>query len=678
MNWLAFGAAYVGAHIVVGWALASHPVAHAWFGNLALLAPPLLFAALVIRRRRDWVGCEWLFWASLALGALLWAVGHLGFTLDDLVFAAPNPWLRGHTVFTLAGASAIAVALLAEPHRGPREGAVATVAVDLAGAAIFVLFLFAYFVLVPALVPVHEAAAQRSLLVAAQLLRFVILAGLGWLAYRARGGPWGATYAWLAGAMAVGFAMRAVASLAIARGDYAPGMAYDLAWIVPYLALVWAAATAPPSAEPVTLADAQIETTLPSWLSFVALATIPMVGYGVRWTAPFGDPVDEFRGLLTAVSVLAVLAVLAVRLAVQRTLLRRADTRLRLLAAATQRTRDLILILGHDGRFVDANEAFCQAVGYSLQELAANEMPDLVEQHGGGTDLRARIRATVTRDGVWRGTLNRRRRDGTTFPSACTVTAIVDAAGRPTHFVGIERDISEELRLREQLIHSERLSAIGELVAGVAHELNNPLQSVVGSTELLIADPRSPDAPGFLEVVRVESRRASQIVRNLLAFVRRSPQGRTRVDLNEIVRTVTSLRGYSLKAQRITLETRIGDRSVPVDVNREEIQQALMNLLLNAEQAIAGAAGRGRIVVTCAAADGEASIEVADDGPGVSREQAGRVFEPFFTTKGVGEGTGLGLSISLGIARAHGGRLALVDSPVGACFRLTLPLADRS
>ena len=232
--------------------------------------------------------------------------------------------------------------------------------------------------------------------------------------------------------------------------------------------------------------------------------------------------------------------------------------------------------------------------------------------------------------------------------------------------------MTDDLALRDQLVHSERLSAIGELIAGVAHEINNPLQTIIGCTELMLDEPDSSNRQD-LELVRKEAMRAGQIVRNLLAFARRGVSDRAPIDLNDLVRATAELRNYHLQQINIELGLRMAPHPLPVAVNREEIRQVILNLLLNAEHAIASTAESGTITVETSGNGSMQSVEVTDSGPGISPELRGRIFEPFFTTREVGEGTGLGLSISLGIASAHGGKLALVDSPSGARFRLTLP-----
>jgi two-component system NtrC family sensor kinase len=326
-----------------------------------------------------------------------------------------------------------------------------------------------------------------------------------------------------------------------------------------------------------------------------------------------------------------------------------------------------------DGAFKHTNGALRRAVGYTLDEFETLSLKDLVaaESVEEGVFVDEAVRAGQG----WHGTIKRRRKDGSVFSSSATVVPLSDEAGRMTAVLGVERDITEELQLRQQLIHTERLSAAGQLVSGVAHELNNPLQSILGFTELLIESERRRSIRRDLERVRSEAERAGKIVGNLLAFVRRTSTERAEADFNDLVRGAIAIRAYELKTRNIELEEYYGADLEPVVVNREEIRQILINLVLNSEHAMQQAHEGGRLIVRTGTADGGVFVEVGDDGPGVPASLGGQIFEPFFTTKAVGQGTGLGLPISLGIAEAHGGSLVLVPSHNGACFRLTLPIS---
>jgi len=353
--------------------------------------------------------------------------------------------------------------------------------------------------------------------------------------------------------------------------------------------------------------------------------------------------------------------------------LRRTSRTMRLLIQAIDQARDLILVLTPDGRCRHANAAFCGAVGRSKEELAALSAPELLAHE---TLIAAQIHSSARDGGTWHGTATRTRKDGTTFPVSASIVPLLNEQGRATHIVSVERDISEERRLKEQLIHSQRLSAVGQLVAGVAHEINNPLQAVMGFTELLIEAEQRPEVRADLQQIRTDAGRAAKIVHNLLRFARREALERAVADFNDIVRSTIALRAFELRSGQIRLQQDYSDDVPTVVASREQIQQIVINLLLNAEQAVRSARRPGIISVRTGREGDRAFVDVADDGPGVPAEKAGQIFEPFYTTKPIGEGTGLGLSVSLGIAEAHGGSLALMPSEQGARFRLTIPAAS--
>src|SRR4030095_4171520 len=250
---------------------------------------------------------------------------------------------------------------------------------------------------------------------------------------------------------------------------------------------------------------------------------------------------------------------------------------------------------------------------------------------------------------------------------------IVDDAGRVTHFVSVIRDVTEELRLREQLVRGERLSALGEFVSGVAHEINDPLQSVIGTLELLLGQTHHADVRVDLERTRFEAGRAGRIVRNLLTFVRHSSKERLLMDLNEIVKSTIGVRAHEFEMSGITLREDYAPLLPLVLANQDEIQQLILHLVINAEQALAGVPPPRVLSIRTALLGTDAVLEVADTGPGLPPADARRVFEPFFTTKTADGGAGLGLSLSLGIANAHRGTLDLVPTEAGCCLRLTLP-----
>jgi PAS domain S-box-containing protein len=672
MGWLAFGVLYSAAYAASGALLSTHPLL-VWFRSLALLAPPLLGVVAIVRRRHLWTGCQWLFWATIALGLGMSALGVLGWMTNDLLFDRQTSWLGWHGVFALFGAAAPLFALLAQPHRGSREAVAATTAVDIAGIALLTGFLYSHFVIAPDLVPAAAEKSSMPLLILSELQQFLVLAGMVATVIVGRATPWAATYRRLALGMFVSFITLTLSNIDIWEGAYRPAFVYDFIWILPFAFYPWAAEAAPGSAVTASHHDDRLSTPPRPWLIFGVLGIIPFIDYGLRQVVPLG-PLEGFRDLSTAVTIVSALPLLMARLAVERSERRETDSRVRLLAAATEQADELIFILQENGQFQYANAAFCRHLGYSLEELNSLAFPDVLAEESAAQA--AAILEAVRTGTSWRGTLVRRRKDGSTFPASSTIVPLSDLPVGLAHYVGVERNVTEEVQTREQLIHTERLSAVGQLVSGVAHELNNPLQSIMAFSDLLIQDERRQQTRRDLEQIRAEAQRAGKIVRNLLTFVRRSASERAVVDFNEVVRRTVALRRYELAMANIALEARYANKLPAVVVNREEIQQVILNLILNAEQAMRNTGKGGRLVIRTDGRDACVVCHIEDDGPGVPPALAGRIFEPFFSTKGVGKGTGLGLSIALGIAEAHGGALALVPSATGTCFRLTLPVSQ--
>ncbi|MDE3126927.1 MAG: response regulator, partial [Gemmatimonadota bacterium] len=256
--------------------------------------------------------------------------------------------------------------------------------------------------------------------------------------------------------------------------------------------------------------------------------------------------------------------------------------------------------------------------------------------------------------------------------------SLLPEADPPTVLV-VARDVTAERDMRVRLMQSDRLAAVGELVAGVAHEVNNPLSSISAYAQLLLRDERLDGAlREQVEVIRSETMRASQVVKDLLAFARRTEPRHEPLDLNMVVARTLRMRAYQLSSGRIVVQQSLEEGLAPVIGDARQLQQVCLNLVTNATQAMAGAGGAGgALTVTTRSADGTVVLEIADTGPGIPAELRNRVFEPFFTTKKEGEGTGLGLSVSYGIVTAHEGRIEIAQtSPRGTTFRVTLPAAE--
>jgi two-component system NtrC family sensor kinase len=263
------------------------------------------------------------------------------------------------------------------------------------------------------------------------------------------------------------------------------------------------------------------------------------------------------------------------------------------------------------------------------------------------------------------------------------LTAAPVAEGQPGSAVILIEDVTEQRMLEAQIIQNDKMASIGQLVSGVAHELNNPLTSIAGLAELLLERPPHPDLPReHLRVIHDQAERAGRIVRNLLTFARKGGvTEKTAVDLNDVVTRTSLLIMYELQLHGIDLESELSPEPVVVLGDRYELQQVLLNLVTNAVQAVSGlqpGQPRGITLIT-SRSESEVVVRVCDTGPGVPKHLAPYLFTPFFTTKAPGEGTGLGLSLSYGLVKAHGGDLSYeAPSEGGAEFRIVLPVYEPS
>jgi len=324
-------------------------------------------------------------------------------------------------------------------------------------------------------------------------------------------------------------------------------------------------------------------------------------------------------------------------------------------------------------RIVELNEAAATLYGGSRADWVGRPATDLATV----TD-EERVRMSAALD-AGRATfrLRGRRLDGSTFPAQ--VTAVRVTVGAAQRSIVQVRDLSVEERVQDELIQAQKMEAIGQLVAGVAHELNNPLAAIIGFSEVIRRDRRLPDdLHRDADILIQEAARTKRIVENLLDFARQRPPERHPTRLRLLIDAVLELQSYQLASDAIRTIVEIPDDLPSVPLDRSQLQQVILNLTYNAIQAIRGTGQPGTITigasVVASPAGRTARITVADDGPGVPAELVARLFVPFFTTKEPGEGTGLGLSVSFGIVAAHGGRLSYEPrAGGGAIFVIEIP-----
>jgi two-component system NtrC family sensor kinase len=243
----------------------------------------------------------------------------------------------------------------------------------------------------------------------------------------------------------------------------------------------------------------------------------------------------------------------------------------------------------------------------------------------------------------------------------------------------LQTSLEELKKAQALLIQSEKLSALGELIAGVAHELNNPLTAVMGYAQLLQgAQGISERMERDLRKIHLQAQRAARIVRSMLTFARQHRPEQRCVEVNSVLEQVLELRSYQLRVNNIRLVTDLGDEPLEVLADVNQLQQVFLNLINNAQDAIVDGPGKGQLAVTSRRVADVVRLEFADNGPGIPAEHMGNLFSPFFTTKDIGKGTGLGLSICYGIVRQHRGRIwAESEAGHGATLIVELPVSPR-
>jgi len=365
---------------------------------------------------------------------------------------------------------------------------------------------------------------------------------------------------------------------------------------------------------------------------------------------------------------------------------RKAEEELQKLSLAVAQSPVSVVITDARGNIEFVNPKFCQITGYSPQELIGQN-PRLLKSGETSPEEYRRLWGAISSGGVWHGELHNRKKNGQLYWESATISPVKDANGVITHYIGIKEDITERKKLEEQLLHAQKMEAVGTLAGGVAHDFNNILTAIMGYSAMLrMKMPTDDPLRATVRHIEAASERAAALTGALLACSRKQHIDTKVVDLNDVL---SGLQPMLARLVREDIELRIlsGATELPVLADRGQLEQVLLNLTTNACDAMEKG---GTITITTGVAHREdeggsappfgrpgeyALLTFSDTGSGMAESVRQRIFDPFFTTKDVGKGTGLGLAICYGIVTQHDGHIECSSEPgKGTTFRVFLPL----
>ncbi len=354
----------------------------------------------------------------------------------------------------------------------------------------------------------------------------------------------------------------------------------------------------------------------------------------------------------------------------ERQLLHQEEFRRRLLESFP----DLILVVDLEERYTFASSRVRDLLGCESGDLLGKKIS---ETQNYSAELLTLYRDVASGNKVFGSAeYNARHRDGSGRTMRASASQFFDADSKLAGVIISLRDITTEKKFEQQLVQSERLAAMGAMIGGVAHELNNPLTSILGVSELLQDSQTTDSARKQISILQQQARRAAEIVHNLTYFATPPTPGKTRVQLADIVERTLNLHSYSLRKNNIAVDF-VREPGLPyVQGDPHQLMQVFLNLILNAEQAIRESRDRGTLRIRLGSSGESVWASFLDDGPGIPSDSLASIFDPFYTTKRPGRGTGLGLSICKSITKEHNGTIEAANVPGGgAAFTVTLQAA---
>ena len=628
-------------------------------------------------------------WRWLAAGCLSFLLGQIVWSYYELVrrVQPPYPSLADIAYLGLYACIIVAVVQMGRAHRRGRRDL--DIGIDAALVTFTVASLTYEFVVEPVLdaggglLPVITSVAWSIGGIA--ILWTILMQML----YRTRFPR--ATSGLVLPAILVLCAGNVIYAVAALRGSYRSGGLLDLAWDATFVLIAAAAAIAPGETDPGDAAPLEF----PGLAPRAAALTIGLAGTTV--TSVWGALAAGRERDLAYLTVVG-MAIIATRVLYSLRAGRRYADMLEREVAAQTRTLmdslsatgaaerslrvvmeavpDAITVLDRDGHPLEMNAAAAELVGLPREAVPGRSIFEFLEAEA----------VAVTRenlDAAFEGDVRRFEvpfvRADQTRGISSMLYAPVREAGRVIKVLALSRDVTDLRHAEAQLQQAEKLAAMGQLVSGVAHEINNPAAIISGFAQTMMLDDVKPEHREMMKMIYDEATRIGRITQNLLAFARAGSKERTLVDVNDVVQRTFALRSYHLSTLNIDAQLDLTHTDPKVWGNSSELQQMLLNLIINAEQALMTVDTPRALTLRTAGSDHAVTIACIDTGPGIPPEIRERIFDPFFTTKPEGVGTGLGLSICYGIIHDHGGRLSVEsETGRGTTFVATLPRDPRT
>jgi PAS domain S-box-containing protein len=335
---------------------------------------------------------------------------------------------------------------------------------------------------------------------------------------------------------------------------------------------------------------------------------------------------------------------------------------------------DLILVVDLDERYTFVSSRARDLLGCEPKEMLGKKISEIADH---SSELVTLYHDVVSgKQAFASAEYGARHQDGSWRTMRAAGSRLVDSEAKTSGIIISVRDITVERKLEQQVVQSERLAAMGAMIGGVAHELNNPLTAIMGVSELMQDTETNEVSRKQLAILQQQARRAAEIVQNLTYFSRPPAPGKSKINLVEVVERTLNLHAYSLRKNNITVDF-LKEAGVPYALgDPHQLMQVFLNLIVNAEQAIREARDKGTLRIRLGRGENSVWVSFHDDGPGIPKETLSSIFDPFYTTKRPGRGTGLGLSICKSVLKEHNGSVEAANSPEGgAIFTVALPIS---